>query len=69
MTTAIPERFIMSYSKKFDAIYTAKIEPFKRLQLASNVIKLAIAAHPFGYSESYGAQIKKLLSEATWLTN
>jgi glycosyltransferase involved in cell wall biosynthesis len=54
--------------KRFDAIYTAKLEPFKRHELACKVKKLALAAHPFGYSEHYGNEIKKILWEATWLT-
>ena len=49
-------------------LYTAKIEPFKRHHLAAKVARLAIAAHPFGYSETYGNEIKNTLSEATWLT-
>jgi glycosyltransferase involved in cell wall biosynthesis len=54
--------------KKFDALYTAKLEPFKRHHLACNVKNLAIAAHPFGYSKRYGNEIKNKLPEATWLT-
>ena len=54
--------------KRFDAIYTAKIEPFKRHHLAAKVSRLAIAAHPFGFSETYGAQLRDSLPQATWLT-
>ena len=54
--------------KKYDAIYTAKIEPFKRHELASKVKRLAIAAHPFGHFKGYGVKIKHALPEATWLT-
>jgi glycosyltransferase involved in cell wall biosynthesis len=54
--------------KTFDAIYTAKLEPFKRHQLASNVKSLALAAHPFGYDKRYGKYIKATLTGATWLT-
>ncbi len=58
-------------AKRFDAVYDAKISPFKRHHLAVNIKSLAlitarVAEH---HTEEYTRSIRELLPQAYWFNN
>lgn len=55
--------------RKFDAILDAQLAPYKRLELAAHVRKLAIISgrDPTRWSDQYSVQIGQVLGPATWI--
>jgi hypothetical protein len=68
-----PELFkiLPEAKKRFDAVYDARISPFKRHHLAVKIQSLAlITAHSKGYyDESYTRSIRSILSQAFWFND
>ncbi len=55
--------------KRYDALYTARLAPFKRLELAQAIDRLALicVATPKMLASPYGRRIRSRLRHAAWL--
>jgi glycosyltransferase involved in cell wall biosynthesis len=58
---------VMSIDKSFDAIYNAKLIPFKRHHLAKDIKSLALLYSRFGDQGEYFKKLKAMLPEAQFL--
>ncbi|PKN53277.1 MAG: hypothetical protein CVU55_01260 [Deltaproteobacteria bacterium HGW-Deltaproteobacteria-13] len=64
-------RILTDSEKRFDAVYDARISPFKRHHLAVKIKNLALitARAPDHHDESYTRSIRKILPQAYWFND
>lgn len=58
----------LKQEKKFDAVYDARLSPFKRHQLAEKITSLGLITyiHDFSNQEEYTTMVKRKLNYAHW---
>lgn len=54
--------------KKYDAVYSASLAPYKRHHLAAGIQSLQMLSYVYGgtHSDTYGAEVRRLLAHAHW---
>lgn len=64
-------RILPQVEKRFDAVYDARINPFKRHQLAIGINSLALitARSPNHHDTTYNHSVKKMLPQAYWFND
>lgn len=64
-------RILPETKKCFDAVYDARIDPFKRHQLAAGIKSLALIAirHEQYHDPAYTRRIKSILTQAYWFND
>jgi len=60
-------KILENIRKDFDAIYNARMSPFKRHYLAKDIKSLALIYGDFIFDKDYFNKTKKLLPQAKWL--
>jgi glycosyltransferase involved in cell wall biosynthesis len=62
-------RNLQESNKHFDAVYDARVDPFKRHKLAAAIESLALITAPSQHDESYTRSIRRILTQAYWFND
>jgi glycosyltransferase involved in cell wall biosynthesis len=62
-------RNLQESDKHFDAVYDARVDPFKRHKLAAAIESLALITARSHHDESYTRLIKRILTQAYWFND
>lgn len=64
-------RILPEAEKRFDAVYDARVNPFKRHQLAAGINSLALIAARYAthYDEEYARSVKNIMPQAYWFND
>jgi len=62
-------RNLQESDKRFDAVYDARVDPFKRHKLAVAIESLALITARGQYGETYARSIRRILTQAYWFND
>jgi glycosyltransferase involved in cell wall biosynthesis len=62
-------RYLQESDKRFDAVYDARVDPFKRHKLAAAIESLALITARSQDGETYMRSIRRILTQAYWFND